>query len=604
MRGFGQIILHPLYQMKSAIGLAALCMLGFTLVELLMPWPIKIIVEYILLDKPVPDYLSFLNGLLQSDSLMALIVVSSSIFVIAILAAGFAFSQQYLTAKIGFRVTYALRRELFSRLQELSLSFHTKARSGELLTKVSGDTSALKDFFGEWGLTVVTQMLVFSGMLVIMFTLNWQLSLIVLATLPALFIVLIRLNRKLKVTATKFRKQEGRIATRINEVLTSIALVQAFGREGFENDRFEMESARNVEVGIQSARTSAAVSETVALVSAMGTAGTVLFGSWQVLQGRMTPGDLLIFVSYVGSLYKPVRQLARLSAKFSRAVVSAQRIAEILDIEPEIRDHPQAIRAPNLQGQIAFEDVSFGYQDGHKVLDRVSFRIDPGQRVGLVGTSGAGKSTIVSLLLRLYDPQEGRISVDGVPISHYQRESLRGQVGIVLQEALLFGASIAENIAYGKSEATSDEIEQAARQAHAHDFIMELQDGYGAVVGERGCTLSGGQRQRICLARAIIKHPSVLVLDEPTSAVDPLSAGLINEAVARIQAGKTMLVIAHQFHAMREFDQILVLKNGHIVENGSHAQLLNCKGHYYELYHRDSGEQLAGVTAPGLAADV
>src|SRR5262249_20929985 len=358
---------------------------------------------------------------------------------------------------------------------------------------------------------------------------------------------------------------------------------QAFGRTGYEEDRFDTESAQSLETGIQTSRTTAAINKAIAVITATGTAGTVLIGAWLVRNGRISPGDLLIFVAYVGSLYKPVRDLGRLSGRFSRAAISAQRIAAVLAIEPDIHDHPDAVVASNLRGEIAFRNVSFSYADSTNVLRHVSFRIAPGQRVALVGGSGAGKSTIVSLLLRLYEPQDGAILIDGLNIERYRRESLRQEIGLVLQDTVLFGVSIRENIAYGKPDATPAEIEEAARQAHAHEVITSLSAGYDTALGDRRATLSGGQRQRICLARALIKRPAILVLDEPTSAIDPLSASLIEDAIGRSQHGRTTLVIAHRFGSMSQFDQILVLKDGAIVECGHHDRLMASRGHYAEL---------------------
>jgi ATP-binding cassette, subfamily B, bacterial len=344
-----------------------------------------------------------------------------------------------------------------------------------------------------------------------------------------------------------------------------------------------MESAQNLEEGIRISHTTAAVAKSIALVSAAGTAATVLVGAWQVSKGTMTPGELLIFTAYLNTLYKPIRDLGRMSVKFSRAMVSANRIGEILAVEPEIHDAADALEAASLEGDIVFDGVSFGYERARNVLDNVSFHIRPGQRVALVGASGAGKSTIINLLLRLYEPRAGSIWIDGVNVAQYRRESLRREIGIVLQDTVLFGASVRDNITYGKPDASAQEVERASRDADAHEFIMLLPNGYDTVLGERGGTLSGGQRQRICLARAIVKRPSVLVLDEPTSAVDPVSASLIARAVRRLQAGKTTLVIAHQLRDMQQFDQILVLKHGRIVEAGRHQQLLEAKGHYFEL---------------------
>jgi len=302
----------------------------------------------------------------------------------------------------------------------------------------------------------------------------------------------------------------------------------------------------------------------IEVICALSTAVTLLFGSWQAFKGYMTPGDLLIFVSYLKSVYKPLRDLGKSSVRVSRAYVSAGRIEEVLAIEEEPRDAPNAIAATNLTGDIVFRNVSFGYDARHRLLDDVSFHIHPGQKVALVGPSGIGKSSLIGLILRLYEPQHGSIMIDRVDVRDYQRESLRRSIGLVLQDSVLFAASVRENIAYGRPEASLDAIEAAARHAHAHDFIMALPDGYDTIVGERGCTLSGGQRQRICLARALIKQPPILILDEPTSAVDPASSSMIHDAIDRVQAGKTILMISHQVlpdSDDSDFDQILTLRD-------------------------------------------
>jgi ABC-type multidrug transport system fused ATPase/permease subunit len=580
---FKEIVLSHLLKMKGSLSLAGLCLTGYTAIDLLKPWPLKVLFDYVLLQQPLPASLSNLQGTLQDGMLLPLGIVAGAIVCISVLSGVFSYGQLYLTTKVGYQLSATLRCELFSRLQRLSLSFHHQTRSGELLTKVSGDTAALRDVFADWSLTMAGHCLTLLGMMAIMFVLNWKLALVAMVTLPIMGTLLFVLIRKVKATAQKQRMQEGKIASHVNEVLGAISLVQAFGREGHEESRLQKYSDHHVEQGIQTARLTASVSRMVHIVEALGTAGTVLFGGWLALAKQITPGDLLIFLAYGHSLYKPIRNLSNLSVKFSRAMVSAKRVAEILDIEPEIRDLPDARPASALRGDIAFHQVTFGYERNTNVLHGVSCHIKAGQKVALVGSSGSGKSTIVNLLLRLYEPQTGSILIDGIDSAQYNRESLRQHIGIVLQDTVLFGASIAENISYGKPDATQDEIERAAALAYAHDFIVALPNGYDTILGERGGTLSGGQRQRICLARAIIKQPSILILDEPTSAVDPVSASLIRDTVARIQAGKTTIVIAHQFVAMDQFDQILVLEKGRLVEQGTHHQLAARKGNYYAL---------------------
>ncbi|MFQ5949605.1 MAG: ABC transporter ATP-binding protein [Nitrospiria bacterium] len=581
---FKQVVLNHLRQVKGSLFFAVFCMLGFTATELLTPWPLKIIFDYILLEKSVPPFFSFLEEMLQKERFLSLVIMSSAILFIALFRGIFSYFQIFITSRIGFQLVYTLRRELFGHLQRLSLSFHNRTKSGEILTKITGDTKVLRDVFAESALIFTAHLMTIIGMFVVMFVISWQLTLIVLTTFPILTYTLFYLYQKIKASAKKQRKQEGKVASRISELLTMVPLVQAFGREEHEERQFDTDSAQTLEESIRTARMVAATTRTVEIISACGIFAAVLFGSLQVLKGLMTPGDILIFAAYLTNMYNPLKKVAGLSTKFSKAMASAERISEILEIAPEIQDRPHAIRAENLKAEILFKDVSFDYGDGREILKNVSFVISPGQRVALIGASGAGKSTIISLILRLYDPQEGGILIDGVDIKDYQRESLRREVGIVLQDSVLLGATIKENISYGKPDATEAEIEEAARQAHAHNFIMALPEGYEAIIGERGSTLSGGQRQRICLARAMIKRPSILILDEPTSAVDAESELLIRDAIAHLQKGKTTLMIAHNFSSIKGADQILVLKDGEMIERGTHDQLLNLKGYYYDLF--------------------
>lgn len=587
-RGFNTIVLEQLRQVRGSLALAAASMLGYTLTDLLAPWPLKLIFDHVLLDRPLGQALAPLGGLLQANKPLAVLVIALAIIVIATLRGLFAYVQLYQTSRIGYRITYALQQRLFVHLQRLSLTFHHHARSGELLTKLTSDTKALKDVFADSALSLASEALTLLGMFVIMFALNWRLSVIVLLTFPALSYALFYLFRKIKLSARSQRRLEGAIAARISESLASITLVQAFGRERYERERFANASDQTLEESIRTARLEAAATRTVEIISAAGIFAVVLFGSLQALRGTMTPGEVLIFTTYVSNMYRPIRNLAKLSTRFSKAAVSAERIAEILAIEPEAPDRTFAILAVNLRGRIEFRDVSFRYAGGQRALERVSFVIPSGQRVALVGASGAGKSTIANLLVRFYEPSEGCVLIDGVDARDYQRESLRQQIGVVLQDTVLFGATVRDNIAYGKPNATHAEIVHAASLAQAHEFITALPHGYDTVIGERGSTLSGGQRQRISLARAIIKRPPILILDEPTSAVDAESAAQIQSAIGTIQQGKTTLMIAHQFAALDQFDQILVLRDGMIVERGTHADLLARHGYYYELYQLQS----------------
>ena len=580
------VILDSLRSQRTGLLVATVCMFGVIAMDLIAPWPLKIIFDHVLLGHPVPAAWLPLHRLLALGTWPALVAMASAIAAIALLAGAFSYLQLFTTAKIGYSITYRLRSLLFSHLQRLSLAFHHRSRTGELLTKVAADTNQLRDVFADWALTFAANLLTVTAMLAVMFWLDWQLAAVVAATLLPLMLVIAVLNKRVKSSVRDQRLFEGRMSSRLNEVLSTIALVQAFGRQQHEEGRFQSEIEANYSSGIRSARATGAITKAIAVVSAAGTAGAVLLGAQQVLAGRLTPGELLIFLAYVTSLYKPVRDLGKLSAKFSRAGVSAQRVNEILATEPDIEDAPDAIELGRPAGEIVFEDVCFGYAPGRPVLDHVSLRIAAGERVAVVGPSGAGKSTLLSLLLRLYEPDSGRILIDGIDIRRLKRESLRRAIGIVPQDNMLFAVSVRENIAYGFPQASFEAVQQAAQDARAHEFIVDLAQGYDTEIGERGGSLSGGQRQRLCLARALVKQPAILVMDEPTSAIDAVSARLIHEAVARVHRDRTLIVISHEYTDMARYDRLLVLANGRLVESGSHAHLMQARGTYLALVER------------------
>jgi ATP-binding cassette, subfamily B, bacterial len=591
---FSKIVSAHLRRARKDIFFATFCILGSTVTTLIVPWPMKLIFDNVLSDKPWPELLKPIQYLLTgSGNMQTLLILCGSMIGIALVRGFFAYYQLFLTSRIGYLLVYTLRGELFNHLQRLSLSFHNKTRTGELLSKLTSDTNNLKDVFADSALTFTTHVLTVTGMLVIMFYLNVQLGLIVLISFPLLFFAIYFIYSRVKFSARNQRHNEGRLASRVTEILSAIPLIQAYGTEDYERERFDADSSRSMKESIRTSRMEAAATRLVEIISAFGTAIVVMFGCLQAIDGKMTPGDVLVFASYMSQIYQPIRQITRLSTRFSRATVSIERINDILETEPDIQDDPNAISISQIHGDIAFDNVTFGYVDGKNILDNVSFRIKPGERVALVGASGAGKSTIANLIIRLYDPQKGAVLIDRQNIKQYQRTSLRQEIGVVLQDPVLFGTSIKENIAYGRLGATQEEIEHAAKQVHAHDFIMALPDGYDTLMAESGNTLSGGQRQRISLARALIRQASILIMDEPTSAVDAQSQALIRDAMTHLQQGRTILLIAHQFHTIRDFDRILVLKNGKIVEDGDHNNLMQLGGYYHELYRLQNGLRVA-----------
>ena len=597
---FREIVLAHLRHVKGRLFLSAICTLGIVATELLKPWPLKVILDHVILDKQLPRLLQSFQQLFEPGKYKLLVVSVSCIILVAIFAGFFSYFQIFMTSSIGYKFVYALRRELFSHLQRLSLSFHNRARSGDLLTKIAVDTNTLKDVFTDSLLKITAHLLTVMGMFAIMFAVNWQISLIALATFPFLCYSLFHVYRKAKASVKMQRKQEGKLASRMNEVFSAISLVQAFAREKHEEEQFDSVTAQTLEQSIRVARLEAVATRSTELITAVGTAGAMFFGALAVLNGNMIPGELLLFSFYLTNMYKPIRNLAKLSTDFSKAMASAERISEILELEPEIADAPDAVEAGKFMGEVAFEAVSFDYGAGKPALSDISFIISPGQRLALVGASGAGKSTILSLILRLYDPQTGFVSIDGVNIKQYRLESLRRQVGIVLQDSVLFGATIRENIAYGKPDATLGEIVAAAQAANADEFISQLEHGYETYIGERGSTLSGGQRQRIAIARALIRETPILVLDEPMTGLDVESELKVREALDRLMAGRTCLMITHDLMSVAGADLVLLLDDGRILEQGKHGELVKTSSRYRQLYELSIGSHDQLQYAVGL----
>jgi len=420
-----------------------------------------------------------------------------------------------------------------------------------------------------------------------MFYINWRFTLLALSVVPLLFAVVYVYTRRIKAASRAVRKKEGELLSGVSEVLGSIHVVQAYAREDYEDRRFASESKSNVEAGLQARSVKAKLSPIVSVIVSVGTCLVLWYGGRLALGGEISAGTLVLFLLYLTKLYKPIRELSKMTDPIAKAAVGYERIQEVLEMESRVRDLPGARTAPRFRGGIAFDRVSFGYGET-KVLTDVSFRIEPGQVAAIVGPSGTGKSTIVSLITRFYDPLSGTVRVDGTDIRDYSLKSLRDQMSFVLQDTLLFRATIWENIAYGKPDASIEDTVRAATLANAHDFITELPQGYATMVGDRGLTLSGGQRQRIAIARAIVRNTPILILDEPTSGLDAASEHAVVDALERLMKGRTTVVIAHHLGTIRHADVIFVVKGSRIVEKGTHDELLKSSGFYSDLYRRQA----------------
>ena len=521
--------------------LAWLFMLGATAAYLAKPWPLKLIFDYALLPTE-----GAANGLFAGWSASALVAfAATAVLVIALLRGIFGYGQTYLTAYIGQRVIASVRKRLFRHIQRLSHSFHDEQHSGDLLLRLTGDIQLLRDLLVNAVLLITERLLVMVAVAAIMLWMDWQLALVALAVMPALALVSFRVSGKIRQATRKQRRRESRTANILAETISAVPVIQAFAREEWEDERFDRQHKASLKAGLKATRLEANLNRVVEVILAGGTAAVLWFGVHRVMAGALTPGDLLVFTAYLTALYKPIRKLATLTSRLAKSAVCGERLIAILETRPEITDLPDARPAPPFQGDIVFDHVVFGYDAARPVLDGASFHIPAGKTAALVGGSGAGKSTIARLLLRFYDPQSGQIRIDGGDIRGYTLHSLRSQISIVMQQPHLFALSIRDNIAYGRLEASDEEIERAARLACAHDFITTLPDGYDTVLAEGGASLSAGQRQRIAIARAIVRDAPIVILDEPMTGLDLDSEAAVQLALERLTAGRTCLLITH-----------------------------------------------------------
>jgi ATP-binding cassette, subfamily B, bacterial len=591
-RRFGLTSLLRPYWPSMAVALVAVA--GEIVTDLLEPWPLKVVIDYVVQSKHLPGWLGPLVFRMAGENRLALLNLAvAAVAAIAVIGGISAYAEKYLTTSVGQWVTHDLRRTLYHHIHRLSLSQHNEARVGDLISRVTSDIDAIQGFITSAFLGAIVSVLTLIGMISVMFYLNWRFTLIALSIAPLLFAVVFYYTRRIKKASREVRKKESELVSVVEEVLSSIRVVQAFTREDYEQKRFETQSLENVEIALRARSIKAKLAPLVDVIVAVGTCLVLGYGGRLVLSGSITTGSLVVFVFYLGKMYKPMRDLSKMTDTISKAAVGYERIVEILHTESEIKDLPRARRAPRFKGRIEFENVSFSYSPDVPVLRGVSFRIEPGQTAAFVGPTGAGKTTIISLAARFYDPADGVVKIDGRDIRTYTLRSLREQMSFVLQETLLFRAPLWENIAYGKPQASRAEIMRAAEVANASEFIDKLPEGYDTMVGERGATLSGGQKQRVAIARAVLRDAPILILDEPTSSLDASSESLVVEALERLMKGKTCIVIAHHLSTIRQADVILVVKDGAIIEEGSHEALLAAKSVYSALFQAQSAEQTA-----------
>jgi len=492
----------------------------------------------------------------------------------------------YIRHALGERFILDLRVRLYAYLQRLSLSFFERTSTGELMSRVTNDVNALERFVTHGSALAAADLLRLAGSAVILFLLDWQLAVLVLLPVPVLAVTLRHFNTRVRPIYRSVRDRLGDINARLQDNLSGIRVIQAFGQEDRELERFAVESENYYQARVQSIRYWSTFFPAMRFVASMGTVMVLGMGATMAVRGELSLGTLVAFLSYITSFYQPINRLTEIDNVFQEAIAAGERIFELLDETSEIEDVPDAMELPPIRGEVAFEDVHFRYGTGDEVLHDVTFEMAPSEVVALVGPSGAGKTSIANLLCRFYDPIHGRVTVDGHDLRKVKLASLRRQAAVVLQDTFLFNTTIRENLLYGKSDATEEELIAAAKAAYAHDFIEVLSKGYDTEIGERGVKLSGGQKQRLALARAILTDPRILILDEATSSVDAEAEYLIQQALESVLQGRTVLVIAHRLSTIRNADKIIALEDGHIIEVGDHHQLMRRGGLYSQLYRR------------------
>ncbi|MEJ7751993.1 MAG: ABC transporter ATP-binding protein [Candidatus Limnocylindrales bacterium] len=575
-----------------ALGIALLASIAYAATRLLEPWPIKIILDSVLLGMPLTLPFEPLEDLLASDPFRILFAATAAILGLAVLR-GFAYYQQSTrTSAVGQDVVMALRRRLFVHLQRLSMAFHNKASTGDLLTRLTGDINMLRELLVSSLLSAVSETVLLVGFVIVMFAMDARLATLAVLVVPVILVMLSIYSGRIRDAASKQRRREGELAGRLQQVLAGMHVVQLFAREDDEEERLRKLNKRSLKSGLKATRLEAQLNRGVELAIAAATAVVLWFGALQVLDGALTPGELIVFVAYTQGFYRPLRRLSRITERASKASSCMDRVLEVLGRSPDVRGGSRV--APTFRGEVRFESVTYGYERKRVVLDGLDLVVETGQTVALVGATGAGKSTLLGLVPRVNDPSAGRVLIDGQDIRSFTLKSLRDQISVVPQDGVLFGGDFLENIRYGRPDATEEEIVAAARAALIHDVIQATPDAYATVIGERGVTLSGGQRQRLAIARAIVKDAPIVLLDEPATGLDAEAEELVMEALDRLLADRTAIIVAHRLATVERADVICVLHAGRIVERGTHSELLDLDGRYAGLYRRQLAPQAAG----------
>jgi subfamily B ATP-binding cassette protein MsbA len=578
----------------GALVIILVAMLVETAMSLAAPWPLKIILDNVVGTHKAPQWLHDLRFIpLGGDKVELAAVAGMLVVAIAALNAVASYAENYYTESVSQWVAHDLRMKVYEHLQRLSLGFYDTHQVGAILSTMTADVKTIQNFASSGTLGILVDLMTIVGMLGVMFWLEWDFALIAIAATPFLLLFVARFNRAVKNATHEVRKHQAEIVSVVQEGLESIRVVKAYGRQDREEENLSAVSRATVDAALTARRIKSVLSPVVAIVAALCTGIVLWRGTVLVLAGAMTIGALTVFLTYLSKFFKPVQDLAKMGSTIAQTAVAIERVQALLETDNVIPERSGAREPGTVRGGIEFEHVAFAYDPKAPVLKDVHVSIVPGQFVGIVGPTGGGKSTVVSMIPRFYDPSGGRVLIDGVDLRDLTLKGLRAQIGFVLQDTVLFRGTVRDNIAYGRPSATDAEIVEAAKLANAHEFIAKMPDGYNTMVGERGLTLSGGQRQRIGIARAVIRNAPILILDEPTAALDTESEKLVIEALERLMKGRTVLTIAHRLSTIRDAHKIIVLKDGVVAEEGTHEELVGRNGVYAELHRIQAGGAVA-----------